>query len=201
VDLSPGMLDQARRKAGELGIGNIEFIERDMQDLGFPAGAFDIAVCTFGIFFVPDMEAQLAHILSAVRPGGTVLITTFEESYFQPLRDLFFSRVLSYGAPEPPQAWKRVASEASCRQFFEQTGLTNVKAETKDVGYFLKDEEEWWEIVWNAGLRRFVTGLPEGERGRFTQEHLAEVRKLRTGKGIKLDVPVLFTRGTRRVAP
>jgi len=69
--------------------------------------------------------------------------------------------------------------------------------ETRDVGYFLKSETEWWDIVWNAGLRRFVTGLPEQEQARFREEHMAEVRQLGTGDGIRLDVPVLFTRGTR----
>jgi len=59
VDFSPGMLSQARRKAAEQNVGNIEFIEMDMQNLGFADNGFDIAVCAFGIFFVEDMETQL----------------------------------------------------------------------------------------------------------------------------------------------
>jgi ubiquinone/menaquinone biosynthesis C-methylase UbiE len=44
VDFSAGMLDQARKKAAAEGIGNIDFLERDMTALGLPADSFDIAV-------------------------------------------------------------------------------------------------------------------------------------------------------------
>jgi ubiquinone/menaquinone biosynthesis C-methylase UbiE len=45
VDFSSGMLDQARRKAASLDVRNVEFIERDMQNLKFSDCLFDVAVC------------------------------------------------------------------------------------------------------------------------------------------------------------
>jgi len=44
------MLDQAGSKAAARGIGNIEFLERDMTALGFPADSFDVVLCACGIF-------------------------------------------------------------------------------------------------------------------------------------------------------
>ncbi|HWR73869.1 MAG TPA: class I SAM-dependent methyltransferase, partial [Nitrospirota bacterium] len=197
VDLSPGMLDQARKKAAAFNIRNIQFIERDMQELGFQPGTFDAAVCAFGIFFVQDMDAQLAHIASMVRPGGTVLITSFQEQYFQPLRDMLFNRIGTYGVQKPPEAWKRVATEEGCRQLFDKAGLKQVRVEAKNVGYFLKDEYEWWEIVWNAGFRRFVTQLSPEDQERYRGEHLAEIAALKADKGIWLDAGVLYTAGKK----
>jgi ubiquinone/menaquinone biosynthesis C-methylase UbiE len=92
VDFSAGMLAQARRKAAAVKVDNIDFIERDMQALGFD-NQFDVAVCAFGIFFVMDMEAQLAHIASSVKPGGRIAITNFRENYFSPCKELFFDRI------------------------------------------------------------------------------------------------------------
>ena len=79
VDFSAGMLDQARSKAALRGIGNIEFLERDMTALGFPAESFDVALCAFGIFFVDDMAERNARhevgedlihfVIVAVRSG------------------------------------------------------------------------------------------------------------------------------------
>lgn len=198
VDLSPGMLAQARRKAVSSDIRNIEFLERDMQDLGFSEGTFDIAVCAFGIFFVLDMETQLAHITSTIRPGGRVVITSFQESYFQPLRDLLFDRISKYGVQDQPQAWKRIANEPGCRQFFETAKLTNIRVEQKNVGYYLAGPDEWWEIVWNAGFRRLVSRLSPEEQERFKREHLEEIDALRTDKGIWLDAGVLYTVGTKK---
>jgi ubiquinone/menaquinone biosynthesis C-methylase UbiE/chorismate mutase/quercetin dioxygenase-like cupin family protein len=197
VDFSPGMLGEARNKASSLGVRNIEFLEGDMQDLRFPAGHFDIAVCAFGIFFVEDMDAQLAHILSAVRPGGRVMISTFEETYFQPLRDLLTGRLATYGVTPPPPAWRRTATVEGCRRLFEQAGLADIRAESRNVGYFLDGPGEWWDVVWNAGFRRLVGQLAAEEQERFKQEHLREVEALRTQDGIRLDVGVLYTVGTK----
>lgn len=56
VDFSAGMLAQARRKAAARGVANVEFAEMDMLDLRFEGQPFDAALCSFGIFFVEDME-------------------------------------------------------------------------------------------------------------------------------------------------
>ena len=198
VDFSPGMLDQARKKAAALGVRNVEFLERDMQNLGFSEGLFDVAVCAFGIFFVEDMDAQLAHIVSAVRPGGRIMISCFEESYFYPLKEMFFARIEAYGVPSHPQAWRRIANEAGSKELFTRAGLRDIDVRKKNVGYQLNSAEDWWEIVWNAGLRRMVTRLTVEDQERFKREHLQEVEALKTKEGIWLDVGVLYTLGTKR---
>lgn len=196
IDFSSGMLAQARRKAADGKIGNIDLVEGDMQALGYDQ-KFDVAVCAFGIFFVMDMETQLAHIASAIRPGGKVAITNFCENYFSPYKELFFDRIASFGVQNPPQAWRRIAHEEGCRQLFESAGLSNVRVETKEVGYFLDSAEEWWSIVWNAGFRRYVTQLSQQDQERFKAEHLQEIDALRTKDGIRLDIGVLYTIGTK----
>jgi ubiquinone/menaquinone biosynthesis C-methylase UbiE len=201
VDFSQGMLDQARNKALSRNIGNIEFVERDMASLGFPEQSFDAAICAFGIFFADDMDRQLSQIASVVKPGGRIMISSFREDYFAPLKELFFSRMIAYGAPAQPQAWRRIASEAGCREFFEQAGLNDIRVESTNVGYHLGSAEQWWEIVWNAGLRRMVTQLGPEDQARFRQEHLSEVEAQRTADGIWLDVGVLYTSGTKPVMP
>ncbi len=198
IDFSAGMLGQARTKAREEGVGNVDFLERDMTALGFPQDHFDAALCAFGIFFVDDMQAQLAHMTSVVKPGGKVLITSFHEKhYFHPLRDLMLARLRDYGAPIPPPTWQRVGNEEACRSLFERAGLVHVRVETANVGYHLSSPERWWEVIWNAGFRRIVSQLPEDARERFREEHLREVEPLMTKDGLWLDVGVIFTFGRK----
>ena len=197
VDFSRGMLAQARAKAASLQVRNVEFLERDMQELGFPAGGFDAAVCSFGIFFSEDMDSQLAHIAAAVKPKGQVAISSFQEDYFGPLRELMATRLFSYGVQMPPQTWKRIATETGCRALFAQAGLRDVRVEAKNVGYFLPSADEWWDVIWNAGFRRLVGQLAPAEQERFRREHLEEVAALATTEGIWLDVGVLFTIGRK----
>jgi len=197
VDFSPGMLEQARKKAASQKVANVDFREGDMQDLGFPAGRFDAAVCSFGIFFVEDMDSQLDHIVETVKPGGQVAISGFQESYFHPLKDLMVARLERYGVKMPPQTWKRIASEKGCIGLFQKAGLRDIRVAPDNVGYFLDSAGAWWDVVWNAGFRRMVSQLSPADQERFRQEHLEEVAALATNEGIWLDVGVLFTIGRR----
>jgi ubiquinone/menaquinone biosynthesis C-methylase UbiE len=197
VDFSAGMLEQAQSKAAALGIKNIEFAEMDMQALRFDDAQFDAAACAFGIFFVEDMESALAHIASKVKPGGTVAICNFQKDYFCPLRKLLTDRLAAYGIPLPPQTWERIATQAGCRELFEKAGLRDIRVEPKNMGYALANENEWWNVVWNAGFRRMLSQLPPADLPRFREEHLREVAALATPKGIWLDIGVIFTTGVK----
>ena len=196
VEFSAGMLAQARRKAAARGVANVEFAEMDMQDLRFEDGRFDAAVCAFGIFFVEDMETTLAHVVSKVRPGGRVAICNFQKDYFFPLRQLLMDRLAAHGVPLPPQTWERIASEAGCRTLFATAGLRDVRTEARNMGYWLADENEWWDVVWNAGFRRMLSQLPAADLPRFRADHLRDVAALKTAQGLRLDIGVLFTVGT-----
>ena len=198
VDFSTGMLEQARSKAALCGVNNVEFAEMDMQDLRFDAASFDAATCAFGIFFVEDMESALARIAAKVKPGGTVALCNFQKDYFLPLRKLLTDRLAAYGVPLPPQTWERIANESGCRALFETAGLRNVRTEVRNMGYFLADENEWWNVVWNAGFRRLLSQLPPADLPRFRTEHLCEVADLKTKDGLWLDIGVLFTIGETR---
>lgn len=197
IDFSSGMLEQARRKAASANIGNIEFLETDMHTLEFPDGHFDAAVCSFGIFFAEDMDVQLSKIVAAVKPGGTIAISGFEENLFRPLTELFFERLSSYGIQQPALDWKRIASEERCREFFKKAGIGDIRVEQKNMGYFLDGPDEWWAVIWNAGFRRLVSGMLPDQREQFRREHMEEVEALRTSDGIWLNVGVLFSFGAK----
>lgn len=198
VDFSAGMLNQAMSKAAAQGIGNIDFLERDMTALGFPVDAFDVAVCAFGIFFVEDMDTQVAHAASVVKPGGKLIISSFqEEHYFYPLSNMMFARLRSFTNQSPPESWRRVANKAKCRSLFNKAGLKNISVEARNVGYFLESADQWWDVVWNAAFRRIFSQLSQDDQARFKREHLQEVAALATKDGIWLDVGVLYTTGTK----
>ena len=197
VDFAAAMLDRARARAETAGLANVEFIEMDMQALTYPDGHFSAACCAFGIFFVEDMEGQLAHIAAKVQPGGRVVISGFTEHAFSPLVDIFYVRLRHYGVEPPPLSWKRIASEAGCEALFRNSGLTDIRVGRQNLGYFLTGPEEWWEVIWQAGFRGLVNQLAPDDLQQFRAEHLKEVEALRTPEGIRLEVEALYTVGTR----
>ncbi|UCG79257.1 MAG: methyltransferase domain-containing protein [Nitrospirota bacterium] len=197
IDISPGMLAQAVRKKDSIGRDNVTFMEMDMTRLGFPADHFDAAVCAFGIFFINDMKRQLSHISEKVKTGGRVMTTTFSFGSFSPLADIFLERLKKYGIEPPTMSWKRISSVEQCKELFGSSGLADIECQKVDAGYYLDDADDWWHIIWNGGFRGLVNKLSDDDRERFRVEHLEEIDDLSDGEGIKLEMEVLYTRGTR----
>jgi hypothetical protein len=50
-------------------------------------------------------------------------------------------------------------------------------------------------VVWNSGFRGPVSQLAPEKLEQFKAEHLAEVEKLMTSKGIWLDISAIFAIG------
>lgn len=197
IDLSGGMLAQAKKKSEARKLHNVSFNEMDMQSIGFPNNHFDAAVCGFGIFFVEDMESQLKHISEKTKPGGQVVISCFYENSFSPLVDMFLSRIRKYGVATPPLPWKRIATEDKCAALYQDAGLVDVRVIRKDLGYYLSNVQEWWDVIWWAGFRHFVSQLSPSLLEAFRAEHLREAEPLATRDGIWLNVNVLYATGTK----
>lgn len=197
IDFSRGMLDRAVRKAEALSIGNVSFLEMDMQEIDFPDNHFDAAVSAFSIFFVADLEKQLRHISGKVKSGGKIIMSTFFENAFSPLVDKFLERLDKYNVEIPPMTWKRVATAEKCVSLFNSADLKDTGSHMKDCGYCLKDASGWWYIIWNGGFRGLVSRLSGDELERFKTEHLQEVQELSSANGIRLEMNILFTIGTK----
>ena len=73
IDLTPGMLEFAHRRAKALGL-NADIRLGDAQSLDFPDASFDAAVATFVFCSVPDPVLGLRELKRVVRPGGQVLL-------------------------------------------------------------------------------------------------------------------------------
>jgi ubiquinone/menaquinone biosynthesis C-methylase UbiE len=195
IDMSSGMLGRAEDKVREAGVGNISFQQMDMTALDFPDDCFDAANCSFGLFFVDDMVGSASHIASKLKSGGALVSTHFMQGAFSPLSDTFLASVEAYGLEVPVPGWLRVASEAQNIELYQSAGLVNIETESHNIGYYLEDADQWWDVIWNAGYRGLIAGLEPERLEQFKAEHLAEIESLKTDKGIWLDISVIYTKG------
>lgn len=85
IDFSPPMLEQARRRAADLG-RVVDLREADALELPFPDASFDTVVCTFGLCAVPDDGRAVAEAVRVLRPGGLLLLADHIEGAAWPVR-------------------------------------------------------------------------------------------------------------------
>jgi len=79
VDLSGPMLAVAREAARRLNLSNVAFVHGDAQVHQFEPASFDVAVSRMGCMFFGDPEAAFANVGRALRPGGRVALTMWQE--------------------------------------------------------------------------------------------------------------------------
>ena len=201
IDLAEGMLDRLQEKIDKFGIPNIDLHVMDAAALEFRSEYFDHVVCSFGIFFLPDMSVGLREWTRVTKPGGRILFTVFGKQAFQPMMELFIRRIENYGVNAPdkdaPFAAMRLADPERCRDLLSGAGLKDIEVHTEQLGYHLKDEAQWWEVIWNSGMREWVEKIPSARQKLFRAEHLADVRPLMGEQGLWLNVETLFAAGTK----
>ncbi len=124
IDLSPAMLDRARRRRDRLGTA-VDLREMNVVKLDFEDDSFDSIVSTF-LFCVLDAEHQLPalkELRRVCRPGGTVRILEYAIS-----EDPWQRFIMKLWAP-----WVRYAYGAefdrNTEQYLEAAGLEMVQSE------------------------------------------------------------------------
>jgi SAM-dependent methyltransferase len=70
ADISAPMLAVARERADAAGLGNLEFVEADAEELAIPEASFDAVLSRQGLQFLPDVAGVLARLRSFLHPGG-----------------------------------------------------------------------------------------------------------------------------------
>lgn len=71
-DLTPEMLQEARKLAAEQGCHNLWFVAGDAQELPFRDGAFDRVLCRIAPHHFPDLRAAIREMVRVTKPGGRV---------------------------------------------------------------------------------------------------------------------------------
>lgn len=178
VDLSDRLLDRGRQKAARCGFENIEFLLGDMTALGYADERFDAVVCVFAIFFVPDMEKQVAELWRMVRPGGQLAITTWGPALFEPAATFWWGSVKQQ-RPELSNAfrpWDRISTSDAVSQLMRDGGTTHVDVVAEHGCQALRAPQDWWTVVLGSGYRWTVDQMDPGTARRVQDANTDFIR-------------------------
>jgi arsenite methyltransferase len=74
IDMTPEMIENARKGAAELGLNNVTFIEGEVESLPFDDASFDVVISNGVIDLIPDKDAVFGEIYRVLVPGGRIQI-------------------------------------------------------------------------------------------------------------------------------
>ncbi|NOX09164.1 MAG: methyltransferase domain-containing protein [Gammaproteobacteria bacterium] len=201
IDFSPGMLDVAYHNMRRLALQNVDLHEMDASKLEFRDNYFDAVYCSFGLFFIEDMQAALEEWRRVTCSQGRLVLSCFVKGAFQPMGALLSARFEALGVKLAGEngtyTWDRLATAEQCEKLLQQAGWSQIEVHQEQCGYHLMKVDEWWDVIWNTGFRRYLEQLTEQQLEQLKVDHLAELEPLMTEKGLWLDVPVHFVSAVR----
>ncbi len=161
IDLAEPLLELARTKAADNGLGHVRFQLNDMRHLELPNESFDAVISVFSLFFVDDMQQMMREWWRMVAPGGKMSITTWGPRVLEPAADIWWRAV----ADEQPELieefrpWETISQSDTLGNLFVDAGLSAPTLyETNDCQP-LTCPEDWWPMVMGSGFRWTVDRL------------------------------------------
>ncbi len=201
VDISNGMLEQAKRKVEALGLSNIEFQLADAEALDFPENSFDVVLCSSAFIWMSDLIAALRLWHRLLKPGGLVGFHAFAETAF--VGGVVAQKVaekygISYAMSKP------TGTVEKCHDLLAAAGFEaiEIKAE-QDGGYIsLEQAKRMWAGSEHPAPGQFPNPLSQLSSEQLEQakaEFEAQLSALVTEQGIWNDITIFFTFGRKPI--
>jgi ubiquinone/menaquinone biosynthesis C-methylase UbiE len=132
TDLSPDMLQVAKEELQGL---PIEWQVADAQELAFEDNSIDLIVCCFGYMFVPEKINAFKEAWRVLRPGGTLLFTTWDQLELNGATHIHRQVIKKFLGGELPDKYKIAFSlnkEDEIHSWLTQAGFAEIKIERVD---------------------------------------------------------------------
>lgn len=204
TDISPGMLEVAAERAVEAGVHNVEFRVSDAEALDLPSGAFDAALCRFGLMFCPNVSSALGRIQDALVPGGAFAAATWGPPDRAPLitlpMEIISQRLQLSSAPVEGPGIFSLCEQDALVALLSSSGFLEVRIGTAMVAPTFVCAEQYVEYMREvaAPLTQLLAAEPIAEQERIWETVADAVRPYsRPDASVTLSAEALVVSGRR----
>jgi ubiquinone/menaquinone biosynthesis C-methylase UbiE len=134
TDLSDPMLSFARQKFAN--DSSIEWQQADALALPFADQSFDAVVCQFGLMFVPDKAAAFREAFRVLKPGGQLLLNTWDRLEQNDFPLLTHTTTASFFESDPPRFYEipfSLYDADQLRSWMADAGFQNITVRPVDL--------------------------------------------------------------------
>jgi len=127
LDMTPEMIELARRNAGKVGLSNVEFHQGEMERTPFPEASFDVIISNCVINLSPDKDAVFRESFRVLKPGGRFRVS-----------DIVWLRAPTEKERSDLESWAGcIAGALMAEEYVAKltaAGFSNVRARLRDDG-------------------------------------------------------------------
>ncbi|MFC7449395.1 class I SAM-dependent methyltransferase [Rhodococcus daqingensis] len=169
VDLADDLLEEGRLLASDRALTNIDFVRADATEWEppstVPEAGYDALASSYGVFFLPHMDESVNRLVSLVRPGGKVGVTSWRRGALEDYAGAYFDAVARHvpGFDAGPRddaedPLKKLDTPDGLSSWLTGFGTTSV--EINEMSNWLPATPELaWGMVLGSVLRGPLIGL------------------------------------------
>ena len=192
TDLSPLMVESARKRSEELGVENVDHRVLDAQAMDLPDESFDGVLCRWGFMLMPDPLASLRECRRVLVPGGRLVFAVFTGPEENPFASLPARILTEWGfLPKPTGGWQpgilALADRSRLLTLIDRADFAAVHIEPVDMTWTFADADDYWAfLVELTALGPLVRTLPVKTRDKFRLAIDDQLRRFTTPTGVAL---------------
>ncbi|MGK7930920.1 MAG: class I SAM-dependent methyltransferase [Microcystaceae cyanobacterium] len=191
IDISQGMLAQAKAKIKKEKLDNIKLIKGDIEEMSFNHHSFDGIYCSSALTLLSNVTEALETWYDWLSEGGFLAFTCYSpDSFFCPL-------ILQLCAKQGltlKNIHELLGSPAKCQQILQSIGFKDITVVTEQLGKYLPLEEAQhaWKGDWVDPQGDPLSQLTPLAKKRLIEQFKEEVARKATLKGVWHELETFF---------
>ena len=204
TDITPAMVEAARRGAAARGFGNVECRVMDAQHIDLPDDSVDGVLCRFGLMLMPEPHRALSEASRVLRDDGRLAYAVFGQPEQNPWITSLARAIDEAGqhvagdpfGPDGP--FFSLAEPGTNRDLLDAAGFSDVRVEEIAEARRYDGFDDYWDhhSLATPPVAALVSSLPAEDIESIRATLRPKLEQFRTGTGYEIPSLVVAVSAT-----
>jgi len=201
IDIASKMVEQCKLQMDPAIHQNIHFRVMDAEHLEFADCSFDKVMCSFGLFFLTDMEQGLREIRRVLKPGGLLIFSSWNRDFQMKWLIDILAKYIPDLAKSKPVFEDRIDERdfttiPGIEKILQISGFKKEQIIVEKLDCYYASEEEWIESRWYNGFRMYFEQLSDEDYSCAKDEMIDKLQAYKENGKVKITMSAFITKAT-----